>query len=347
MISRLRFYVGNYVAIGTILLAPIAIWLPIAPAVLAQTNALPKAVVNGVKQDIVKRFKIPLASLIVQDSSVQSWPDGCLGLAKPGEVCTAAIVNGWQVIMTDGSQNYVYRTDNTGKNLRLETEPQSILPLTVARKLRQFAAADLGVTLSKLRVSTIKPRIFDGCLGIFNPNQACTKIAIPGWQAVLTNGRRSWVYHLNQSATRIVQNTVASNAVSPVEISFSSIDAALAPNILFSSSVSGDITGRTIINTLTTDGKVTRLVTAPNIRSRPVQLRTLTPAQIDRFKALLAQQGSPNLDGVSYLTSASVADVPTVTFSERRAMVSYTSIEQQRVPKSLQVIITAWEKISR
>jgi hypothetical protein len=342
MISRLRLYVGNYVAIGTILLAPIAIGLPIAPAVLAQTNALPKAVANGVKQDIVKRFKISLASLTVQDSSVQSWPDGCLGLAKPGEVCTAVIVNGWQVTMTDGSQNYVYRTDNTGKNL-----PQSILPLAVARKLRQFAAADLGVTLSKLRVSTIKPRTFDGCLGIFKSNQACTKIAIPGWQAVLTNGRRSWVYHLNQSATRIVQNIAASNAVSPVEISFSSIDAALAPNILFSSSVSGDITGRTIINTLTTDGKVTRLVTAPNIRSRPVQLRTLTPAQIDRFKALLAQQGSPNLDGLSYLTSASVADVPTVTFSERRAMVSYTSIEQQRVPKSLQVIITAWEKISR
>jgi hypothetical protein len=347
MFSRLRLYAGSYVAIGTILLAPIVILLPVTPAVLAQANALPRVVENGVKQDIVKRFKIPLASIKVQDSSAQSWPDGCLGLAKPGEVCTEAIVNGWQVIMTDGSQNYVYRTDNTGKNLRLETAPQSILPLAIARKLRQFAAADLGVTLSKLRVSTIKPRTFDGCLGIFKPNQACTKIAIPGWQAVLTNGRRSWVYHLNQSATRIVQNTAASNAVSPVEISFSTTDAALAKNVLFSSSSSGDITGRTIINTLTTDGKVTRLITAPNIRSRPVLLRTLTPVQIDRFKALLAQQGSPNLDGLSYLTSASVADVPTITLSERRAMVSYTSIEQQHVPKSLQVIITAWEKISR
>ena len=86
----------------------------------------------------------------------------------------------------------VYRTDNTGRNLRAETSPESVLPLAIARKLRQFANRELGIASDKLRVTAIKPRTFDGCLGIFKPNQACTKIAIPGWQAVLTDGQRSW-----------------------------------------------------------------------------------------------------------------------------------------------------------
>lgn len=346
MLGRIPSYLGSYLAIGIAILAPISLLLPVIPPAIARTNALPTPVANSIKQDMVQRFQVPLASIKVKNFSAQAWPDGCLGLAKTDEVCTQATVNGWQVEATDGSQSYIYRTDNTGKNLRTETSPQSVLPLAVARKLRQFADRELG-SEDKLSVTAIKSSTFDGCLGIFKPNQACTKIAIPGWQAVLTDGRRSWVYHLDRNASRIIQNKAASKAVAPVAISFASTAAALEPNILFTSSSSGDLTGRTILNTLATDGKVTRLITAPNIRSRPVLLRTLTPPQIARFKTLLARQGFPNLNGLSYLTSASVADVPTVTFQSIGSSTSYTSIEQQRVPKSLQSIVTAWAEIAR
>ena len=347
MLGKINSYVGIYLAIGVAILAPMSVLLPVIPPAVAQANVLPKRVENSIKQDMLRRFKVPVASFQVQSFSTQAWPDGCLGLATTDEVCTQAVVNGWQVIATDGSQSYVYRTDNTGTNLRTETSIQAVLPLAVARKLRQFAAPKLGISISKLQVTAIKPRTFDGCLGIFKPNRACTKIAISGWQTVLTNGRRSWVYHVSQNADRIIQNTTASNALAPVAISFATTDAALAPKILFTSSASGDITGRTIINTLATDGKVTRLVTAPNIRSRPVLLRTLNPSQLEGFKAVLVRQGDRNFNGLSYLTSASVADVPTVMLQSIGSSVSYTSIEKQHVPKSLQSIITAWEAITR
>jgi hypothetical protein len=337
----------GYVAIGISILAPIVSLLPVTAPAIAQANVLPTAVEKSVKQDMVRRFQIPLASIKVQNFSAQAWPDGCLGLARADEVCTQSIVNGWLVEATDGSQRYVYRTDNTGKNLRSETMPQSVLPLAVARKLRQFANRELGISLAKLSVTAIQPSTFDGCLGIFTPNRACTKIAIPGWQAVVSDERHSWVYHLDRTASRIVQNTAASRAVAPVAISFSTIDAALQPNILFTSSASGDLTGRTITTTLATDGKVTRLIVAPNIRSRPVLLRTLNRSQLDRFRVLLTRQGFRNLNGLSYLASASVADVPTITFQSIDSRTSYTSIEQQHVPRSLQTIITAWEEIVR
>jgi hypothetical protein len=348
MLSRIRHCLSiSYVAVGISILAPIASLLPVTASTIAQATALPIAVADSVKQDIVKQFKVPLTSLKIQNFSAQAWPDGCLGLAKADEVCTQAIVNGWRIEATDGSQRYLYRTDNTGKNLRSETSPQSVLPLPVARKLRQFANRQLGVPLAKLSVVAINPSTFDGCLGIFTPNRACTKIAIPGWQAVVSDERHSWVYHLDRTAGRIVQNTAASRAVAPVAISFSTIDAALEPNILFTSSASGDLTGRTITTMLASDGKVTRLIVAPNIRSRPVLLRTLNRSQLDRFKALLVRQGFRNLNGLNYLTSASVADVPTVTFQSIDSRTSYTSIEQQHVPKSLQTVITAWEEIVR
>jgi hypothetical protein len=356
MLGRIRHYLGSCIAIGSaIFLAPISSLLPVTAPAIAQANVLPVAVATSVKQDLVRQFRLPLASVKVRDFSAQAWPDGCLGLAKTDEICTQATVNGWQVIATDGSQNYVYRTDNTGKNLRSETSPQSVLPLAVARKLRQFANRQLGIPTAKLSVTAINPRTFDGCLGLFTPDRACTKIAIPGWQAVLNDGRRNWVYHLDRQASRIVQNSAASNAKNPVAIAFAPTDAALEQNIVFVSSVSGDLTGRTATTTLTTDGKVTRLIVAPNIRSRPVVLRTLTRSQLDRFKSLLVRQGLPNLNGLSYLTSASVADVPTVTLqavvtgdaSRSGTSTSYTSIERHRVPKSLQAIISAWETIAR
>ncbi len=50
----------------------------------------------------------------------KTWPDGCLGLAKPGEFCTQALVQGWRIILTDNQKTWVYRTDSSGANLRLE-----------------------------------------------------------------------------------------------------------------------------------------------------------------------------------------------------------------------------------
>ncbi|GMV84759.1 MAG: hypothetical protein AMXMBFR80_06170 [Dehalococcoidia bacterium] len=42
--------------------------------------------------------------LLVLDAA--TWPDGCLGLAEPGQVCSQALVAGWRAVvkMPDGSE---------------------------------------------------------------------------------------------------------------------------------------------------------------------------------------------------------------------------------------------------
>jgi hypothetical protein len=80
----------------------------------------PSSVIAATRQDLSQKTNIPINRLQIQGAKRQTWPDGCLGLAKPGEFCTQALVEGWQIILTNNQKTWVYRTDSTGANLRLE-----------------------------------------------------------------------------------------------------------------------------------------------------------------------------------------------------------------------------------
>ena len=85
------------------------------------SSQLPPALANKLRQDLSKRLSISPGKLRVLEASRQSWPNGCLGLEKPGEMCTFMIVEGWRVVLSDGNRRWVYRTDLRGLNFRLET----------------------------------------------------------------------------------------------------------------------------------------------------------------------------------------------------------------------------------
>jgi hypothetical protein len=82
--------------------------------------AAPNSVITATRQDLSQKTKIPVNQLQVKSTTAQTWNDGCLGLAKPGEICTQALVGGWRVVLTNNQKTWVYRTDSTGSNLRLE-----------------------------------------------------------------------------------------------------------------------------------------------------------------------------------------------------------------------------------
>jgi hypothetical protein len=88
-------------------------------------QTLPPSVADAVRRDISRRTGIPANQVNIAQSSSQTWPDGCLGLPKPDEFCTEALVTGWQVVATDGSQMWKFRTDRDGSVLRLESSGSS------------------------------------------------------------------------------------------------------------------------------------------------------------------------------------------------------------------------------
>jgi hypothetical protein len=83
-------------------------------------NQLPASVAAAVRQELSNITKIPPAQLKVTESSRESWPNTCLGLPKADELCGQMIVEGWRVVVSDGRQTWVYRTNARGNVLRLE-----------------------------------------------------------------------------------------------------------------------------------------------------------------------------------------------------------------------------------
>lgn len=103
---------------------PSAIAVPIQLTQMENNSTsklLPPKVANAVLSDLSKRYKLPMSKLKVIKYSRENWSNGCLGLPQPEELCTQVIVEGWRVVVSDGSQKWVYRTDNSGRNVRLET----------------------------------------------------------------------------------------------------------------------------------------------------------------------------------------------------------------------------------
>jgi hypothetical protein len=46
------------------------------------------------------------------------WPNSCLGLAGPGEMCAEVITPGFVIILQAGGNEYEFHSDRTGENLR-------------------------------------------------------------------------------------------------------------------------------------------------------------------------------------------------------------------------------------
>lgn len=93
-------------------------------------NPVPLPVIDRLRQDLAQRTGKSAAQFRVAAATAQAWPDGCLGLGKPDELCTQALVSGWRVTLVFGKQQWVYRTNAQGSSLRLESAPTSSLKKT-------------------------------------------------------------------------------------------------------------------------------------------------------------------------------------------------------------------------
>lgn len=83
-------------------------------------NQLPATVAAAIRQELSRETGIAADKLKVTESSRQSWPNTCLGMVKADEICAQMIVEGWRVVVSDGKQTWVYRTNARGNVLRLE-----------------------------------------------------------------------------------------------------------------------------------------------------------------------------------------------------------------------------------
>jgi hypothetical protein len=108
---------------------------------------LPDSIVQAVLQDASRRSNLPSQELHIVHAEQRDWSDGCLGLAFSGTFCTQVVVSGWQVTVNTGQRSFIYRTDNSGSQVKLESSDFKsrregstyITPLLMRSRIALFA----------------------------------------------------------------------------------------------------------------------------------------------------------------------------------------------------------------
>jgi hypothetical protein len=77
----------------------------------------PLAVFEAVK-DLSIRQNLSADQIAVISFERQVWPDSCLGLADPGEMCKQALTSGYKIILSILDKDFIYHTDEIGYSVR-------------------------------------------------------------------------------------------------------------------------------------------------------------------------------------------------------------------------------------
>ncbi len=90
----------------------------------AGLRQLPESVQTAVLDLAAANTEAESAIFEIIAADAETWPNGCLGLQQPDELCTQVLVPGWRVKveanLPGGLVQFTYRTDETGDQIRFE-----------------------------------------------------------------------------------------------------------------------------------------------------------------------------------------------------------------------------------
>ena len=79
-----------------------------------------EAVVEAAKLELATKLKIDAKEISALEVTARDWPDACLGLAGPDELCAEVITSGYLVVLKAQNREYRYRTNLDGTLVRIE-----------------------------------------------------------------------------------------------------------------------------------------------------------------------------------------------------------------------------------
>lgn len=323
---------------------------------LERTQIPPSAVVTAVQQEAARRLNVPVSRLTIVEAQPQTWTDGCLGLPQPNERCMQALVPGWEVMLAARGQRLVYRTTDSGTQVRLNeaasTIPAAELPRSVKQAVTQLAARETGIERSDLRIVKHREIEVNGCLNLPKPAEVCLEIAESGWQVTVAAGKDQRVYHSNGTGSEVRFNRAASQIANDAPVQPTAVlpenTVPLPQGAVFRALTTGGIAGRTFQVTLFSDGRLVQesLTRADGKGAPPAQTRQISPRQIEQFQQLLEKERFAQFDRLDYGGLIGSADVLVITLFSAGGRVRYADSMQSRLPAELQRVIQGWQRVT-
>jgi hypothetical protein len=83
-------------------------------------DVLPDSVKEAVLQAASVQTGLKPEQLALTQAQSKIWSDGCLGLSPPEQMCAAVLVQGWEVRVAHQRQEWVYRTNASGREVRFD-----------------------------------------------------------------------------------------------------------------------------------------------------------------------------------------------------------------------------------
>jgi hypothetical protein len=335
-----------------------------APLTVSQNSQrasrLPRAIALAVRQDVSRREGIPLDNLRIAEAEPQTWRDRCLGVPRREERCAQGLTEGWRVVVSDGSQEWTYYTDATGRNVRLVNVPDSEASLSqrVADAVKVDLSGRLRVPADAVRIVSAERRQWpNGCLGISRPGVFCTQGIVPGWEVTAAiarggNAQQRWVYHTNESGSVVKLNqsggfSDSGGTVKPIRIAAGELPPPLNRETIFRGNASGGFAGLSYETVLMSDGRVIRIdLNAYNRRTNGTEIRRLSQQEVRDFQRMLQRVDWQQFDGLYYPPARGSADYTTVTLTSRAGTTRYADIIQDRLPEGLRSVVEAWNRIA-
>jgi hypothetical protein len=80
---------------------------------------LPPLAALEAQRTLADRLGLAQADIAIVNAEQVDWPDACLGLAQPDEVCAQVITTGWQVTLQVNDRLYEVHTNEDGSAVRV------------------------------------------------------------------------------------------------------------------------------------------------------------------------------------------------------------------------------------
>ncbi len=334
---------------------------------------VPRSVQSAVISDLSRRQNIPERQIRITEATRQTWPDSCLGLSGPNEFCSQVRTDGWRMVLTENNNRWVYRTDENGRTVRLESGQNAAsteLPTSVSNAVLQAVSSRARMSINNFRiVKAVRQTWPNGCLGVPQAGTICTQALVEGWEVTVISDRtpgQRWIYRTDNSGRTVIlseaydgrsslprsgPNPVSQPATNPPLTSSSQIPThempePLTQGMIFRAISSGGITGQTYETVLMNNGTLMQVLQGPgNANDSGRRVGRISPREVQAFRRLLSQQQFDRYNGLNVSQSGGSADYITVTLSSRSSTIRYADISQEQLPANLQPVIQSWNRM--
>ena len=133
----------------------------------------------------------------------REWPNSCLGVEAPGEMCLAVITPGYRISYQVNGEAYVVHTTADFSHGRLVTAPSG---MDAALKTRVQLENELNKDLAEIRLVKLEAVDWpNACLGVQQPDRSCAEVITPGYRVTLVIGSDEYIYHTDASGELIIE----------------------------------------------------------------------------------------------------------------------------------------------